>query len=386
MPLRKSHSKSRFGCLPCKKRHIKCGEESPSCNNCTNRRVQCVYKSPHAPDEVSSRSSISESRSENFSGEPNKTHRPITVTRAQELHLMAHYITSTSETVSHGKEDMHVWQQIVPDDAVHHEFLLDGILALSSLHYAWKCPDSRLAYSEIAMHYHASALKGFRDALNCVTDANRCALFAFSVILNILALAFPNICPTSEQSSREESVVILIELLQGLRFIIRSREDFTIHLAKYESLWAPFIYPAPPPPPKPADEVATALARLRERANSIQSSIDAERHRSYLVGIESLEAIFGKMNQDPTYLGEIIGWPTTVGGTLLDLFKQEDPMAQLIFIHYGALLLYTRERWWGMNTGVRLIESLSRSVSNKHPDWADLMQWANTAAISVQQD
>ncbi|EUC46920.1 hypothetical protein COCMIDRAFT_91569 [Bipolaris oryzae ATCC 44560] len=386
MPLRKSHSKSRFGCLPCKKRHIKCGEESPSCNNCTNRRVQCVYKSPHTPDDGSSRSSTSMSRSETLSGELHTARTPITVTRAQELHLMAHYITSTCETVSHGKEDMHVWQQIVPDEAIHHEFLLDGILALSSLHYAWKYRDSRLVYSEIAMNYHASALKGFRDALNCITDEKRCALFAFSVILNVLALAFPNICPTSEQSSREESVVTLIELLQGLRFIIRGQEDFAIHLAKYQPLWAPFIYPAHLPTPKPADEVAAALARLRERTNSIQSSIDAEQHRSYLAGIESLEEIFGQMNKDPTYLGQIIGWPTTVSPTLLDLFKQEDPMAQLIFIHYGALLLYTRDRWWGRNTGVRLIESLSRSVSNKHPDWVDLMQWANAAAVSVQQD
>lgn len=324
------------------------------------------------------------SGSETLFGEPNVARTPITVTRAQELHLMAHYITSTSETMSHGKEDIHVWQQIIPDEAIHHEFLLNGILALSSLHYAWKFPDSKLVYSEIAMNYHASALKGFRDALNCITDENRCALFAFSVILNVLALAFPNICPTSEQSSREDSVVILIELLQGLQFIIRGPEDFRIHLEKYAPLWARFVNPVPPP--KPADEVATALARLRERTNSIQSSIEAERHRSYLSGIESLEAIFGQMNQDSTYLGQIIGWPTTVGPTLLDLFKQEDPMAQLIFIHYGALLLYTRDRWWGRNTGVRLIESLSRSVSNRHPDWADLMQWANTAAVLVQED
>ncbi|KAH7548947.1 hypothetical protein BM1_10720 [Bipolaris maydis] len=286
--------------------------------------------------------------------------------------------------MAHGKEDIHVWQQIVPDEAIHHVFLLDGILALSSLHYAWKFPDSRLVYSEIAMNYHASALKGFRDALNCVNDENRCALFAFSIILNVLALAFPSICPTSEQSSREESVVILIELLQGLRFIIRGPEDLTTHLAKFAPLWARFTNPDPPP--KPADEVATALAKLRERTNGIQSSIEAERHRSYLVGIESLEAIFGQMNQDPSYLGQIMGWPTTVGPTLLDLFKQEDPMAQLIFIHYGALLLYTRDRWWGRNTGCRLIESLSRSVSNKHPEWVDLMQWANNAAMLAQKD
>jgi hypothetical protein len=92
------------------------------------------------------------------------------------------------------------------------------------------------------------------------------------------------------------------------------------------------------------------------------------------------------MHQDPSYLGHIIGWPTTVGEKLLELFKEGDPMAQLIFVYYGGLLLYTRDRWWGSNTGYRLINSLSRSVSEKNPDWVDLTQWARTAAIAAKQD
>jgi hypothetical protein len=298
---------------------------------------------------------------------------------------MAHYIASTTDTMSHGTGDIHIWQKVVPEDALHHEFLLDGLLALSSLHFAGQNPTSRLLYTEIAMHYQASALKRYKDALNDITTENRCALFAFSVLLNILALAFPNICSTPTESSHEESVMLLIELLQGMRFILQAPNVFHEELTKYEPLFAKYMRATGPP--KPSDDAASAILKLRERADSPQHSTDVERHQAYLSGIESLEATFGHVNEDPGYLGHIIAWPTTVGERLFALLKQEDPMAQLIFIHYGVLLLQTRHRWWGRNTGYRLIQGLARSISEKHPDWAGATHWATTtAAIAVQED
>jgi Fungal Zn(2)-Cys(6) binuclear cluster domain len=41
--LRQSHTKSRTGCLNCKRRRIKCEENRPSCTQCTKRRLQCEW-------------------------------------------------------------------------------------------------------------------------------------------------------------------------------------------------------------------------------------------------------------------------------------------------------------------------------------------------------
>jgi Fungal Zn(2)-Cys(6) binuclear cluster domain len=40
---RSSHTKSRTGCLTCKRRRIKCEESHPSCTQCTKRRLQCEW-------------------------------------------------------------------------------------------------------------------------------------------------------------------------------------------------------------------------------------------------------------------------------------------------------------------------------------------------------
>lgn len=41
---RKRHKNSHHGCLNCKKRRIKCGEEPESCYNCTEKNLQCSFK------------------------------------------------------------------------------------------------------------------------------------------------------------------------------------------------------------------------------------------------------------------------------------------------------------------------------------------------------
>ncbi|KAH7018025.1 uncharacterized protein B0I36DRAFT_368077 [Microdochium trichocladiopsis] len=40
------HSKSRAGCFPCKKRHVRCDEAKPACSSCRRLLLQCEYPTP----------------------------------------------------------------------------------------------------------------------------------------------------------------------------------------------------------------------------------------------------------------------------------------------------------------------------------------------------
>ncbi|KLJ13324.1 hypothetical protein EMPG_11754 [Blastomyces silverae] len=42
---RGAHQKSRWGCMSCKKRRVKCDEQKPACANCRIRNLHCVYPS-----------------------------------------------------------------------------------------------------------------------------------------------------------------------------------------------------------------------------------------------------------------------------------------------------------------------------------------------------
>lgn len=58
---RKFHSKSRMGCLTCKRRRVKCDETRPSCKNCVRMKLVCGYtesRDSEEPDPVSKKAKI----------------------------------------------------------------------------------------------------------------------------------------------------------------------------------------------------------------------------------------------------------------------------------------------------------------------------------------
>lgn len=44
---RRTHQKSRAGCMTCKRRHLRCDEASPRCSNCIKHRSACYYPQAH---------------------------------------------------------------------------------------------------------------------------------------------------------------------------------------------------------------------------------------------------------------------------------------------------------------------------------------------------
>ena len=45
---RRKHQKSRRGCTTCKRRHIRCDEGDPQCQNCVIHRSTCSYPEAHS--------------------------------------------------------------------------------------------------------------------------------------------------------------------------------------------------------------------------------------------------------------------------------------------------------------------------------------------------
>ncbi|PVI01714.1 hypothetical protein DM02DRAFT_704298 [Periconia macrospinosa] len=92
--IRRSHKKSRNGCIECKKRHIRCDERRPSCANCHIAERTCVFSRPlvgkhmqisgqenseqqkQRPRETMTLSSVSEPRSQSNMINMNDTSTP----------------------------------------------------------------------------------------------------------------------------------------------------------------------------------------------------------------------------------------------------------------------------------------------------------------------
>jgi hypothetical protein len=297
---------------------------------------------------------------------------------------MVYYMNKTSRTLAHDAADLLIWTEAIPEEAAQYDFLMDGLLGIASLHFACYNPDLRRQYTEFAIRYQNVGLQKYSDTLGNINETNCTALFAFSILLNLMAIALPNADPDSAYSAHTESMMTMLELVRGIG-VIHSKAIPILRNGKLAS----FLRDIPTAPIaclQINDETKAALEMLRRQTNSLlnSGSIDEKRHIIYLSGIQSLEVVFGCAVLS-SHLGPIIGWPTFVWpeehrAELMRLIQHGDIMARLILLHYGVLLLHTRHQWWGRRTGISLIEDLAISVSAAGPDWAALTIWPREVA------
>ncbi|RLL96535.1 hypothetical protein CFD26_102604 [Aspergillus turcosus] len=130
--LRKTHEKSRNGCLRCKQQRKKCDELRPSCSRCTKRMYICRYQN-HSTNHSSDPSPLSDGRPASADEErPHlDTHTPGTLDTI-ELSLLSHYLTHTSRTIPVDDLDLYALSVGVPNLAFTSEVVMSSLLALAA--------------------------------------------------------------------------------------------------------------------------------------------------------------------------------------------------------------------------------------------------------------
>ena len=119
--------------------------------------------------------------------------RPKLLTpRAREAFLMYHYTKYTCSTFYQGCYNDLIFREAIPNEAFKHDFLLDGLLGLTALHYAMDHPSHQQAeWTEVALEYQNRALASFSLVIQNVTPELCHAAFAFSILILFLTFAAP---------------------------------------------------------------------------------------------------------------------------------------------------------------------------------------------------
>ncbi|KAH6996053.1 hypothetical protein BKA56DRAFT_144850 [Ilyonectria sp. MPI-CAGE-AT-0026] len=376
-PPRKPHRKSRYGCIQCKRRHVKCDEEKP-CRRCLDREEQCSLKPDVAAADIT--------RPDKRLSVPTVSNRISShQRRLNELFMMHHYATETCDTLVDSLESVEVFKRVVPREAMKFGFLMDGLLALASLHLAFLDQSMKEHYTEVAIQYQNSGLNAFKEALDSISEESATAVFAFSIVTTILAFAMPGNSSGHQVSNVSDTFVSICQLLRGVRTIVFASE-ISIRTGPLGALADPTSNSSasnsPSPPSLKRDGIQAAMAELREQTGAVGKYSTPKSHQAYLSGIKSLETSFDMVTQGPK-VAVVAGWPVEVTDELVELFRRGDPIAILICIHYGALALEIHDRWWGKNFGIDLIDELSQSLHSIDAEWASHTEWARTLSASV---
>jgi hypothetical protein len=301
---------------------------------------------------------------------------------------MHNYATATCVTLTEKPHIQKIWQNVVPKIALSHPFLMHGLLALSALQLFQTHPSSprRLLYSELAMTHQHLALTGFTPMLECITEENCAALFSFSCVITALSFAYLGFSDAKSATDEFKSVIDVFDLLIGSTVIVqKSRQSIEkspiAPLLRLEN----FDIELGPSTPMPKD-LEVALDALEDRVRA-STSLENQPHlrygiectdqqnvvTTYIRSIEELRRTSIRAEIHPSDQGLIFCWPVLVDSSYMVLLRKHDPLALIIFAHYGVLLhRIEAEAWFSKGVTARLLNAISEILG---PEWQDLLRW-----------
>lgn len=298
---------------------------------------------------------------------------------------MHHYSTTAWATLANidSPGEVTIWRQAIPGEARRHDFLMDSLLAFSAFHLAYLEPSSNTSYLTMGTQYQSRSLHGLMAALDHLDDNNPDALFASSLIVTTLTFFTISSNLGGTDLTPAQSLQSISKLLQGTA-AIHHGSNAAIRSGIFSSVLKGggagpvashgFVH---------EDGLEQGMAKLRERVDQMAKYISPAQHQIYMSCLASLQNAFEHVSAYRK-ISVIISWPVIVDGRLMELFQQNDPMAQLIWMHYGILLLHIDHHWWGEGFGVGLICSLSEELHSLDNDWTDYTRWALECAWRVK--
>jgi hypothetical protein len=359
-----------------------CDETRPACKNCAKRKSACSFATAESTlivvNSPFSRSSSDREVTEitkdgtDASSNNHMISHDAEVTLARRyclkgddndrFRLMHHFAISTSFSISNSLSEAHVMRDVVPALAFEYDFLLSGILAVSSLHLAIINPSA--IHSDAALKHHSQALKLIRPHLLHVTPENVSALFPFSILIACYSFGIhetPCHDPIGE-------IVEVFTLLRGIGDIVKAGAKWLEQ--------SPFaqqsILPAPSNPNASlAPEIEAVILSLTKRNSEL--IMDSTARTAYASAIALLRDSFLLSAEKPRAMSTVLILPILVPPGFMEKLRVREPMALTILAYYGLILLWLRDHIWVRGWGKEIVDAVKCAVG---PEWHSCLGFA----------
>lgn len=318
-----------------------------------------------------------------------------------ELELIHHYSTQTYITMTSRLTSHIIWRDVMFREAMRYDFLLDALMATSALHKSNLLPEGsegRVEYSRRALAFQDSALSGYIPSLNNPTQANSVALFAISILLPVWSFgskrlpegfektaqgfSSPTLRMKEDQTSAGNlghegtlsfaSVISLLKIIQGIDEVIMQTSPW-LQKDLIELLRTPTDEDLPPNQPDVTavfDALRDTIEDICKRDDSLSESV-RERHEIYLERLQSLRQV-ARCRTVLEWDLYIFSWPVTVKPLFIDLLRQHDPIALVLFIYWAVCFRSLDHLWWARGWSYKLVKDVSAYLDET---WSECLEW-----------
>ncbi|KAK9459200.1 uncharacterized protein V1516DRAFT_629093 [Lipomyces oligophaga] len=422
---RRSHVKSRNGCIVCKRRKVKCDESKPSCNNCIRHNAICSYifteipiggipRPPTLPIGISvpvpgalpgiatryfagvtpntsiaaglsARSSATTfstpGDTKNANGDaPNLTALPAEHTvlsydpdptiATQQLALMTNYILNTSKSLSnnYNPRSVYLWTHEVPAMACEFDFLMYSMLALSATHMRYQ-RNNQSYEDNVAVAYRGFAIQRFRDSIvQDMTDKTPDKLEALIIAGALISVdAFAYVQRGEYNARRVVSIERWLPLLLGIKAVVIETDNMNKGHASLH--WNPHVNFLPV-----GDRVLLYLTNLVDKRATELNQAELK----YLCErpIRVLEQLITFNDTEFAELGAgliryIMTWPFLCPDEFITKLKDHEYVPLAIYVHYLAVMSFTKV-WWQQHRVKNDVRMICKILGR---DWEPWLEW-----------
>ncbi|KAK6206389.1 hypothetical protein QIS74_13560 [Colletotrichum tabaci] len=375
---RRSHRKSRLGCVFCKRRKIKCDEKRPACTQCAKRSLRCVYIS------YVDQYNVKNDSSEHPDATPTSS-LPVEVRHAslevQDFQLFHHFCSFTAPSFTPDKEKQAFWNMTVPQLSFKHPFLLHAILAIAGLHLDHiekqrLCPRPLWYGAQATRHWEAALRLATPRLLEMNSDSYAAHyLFATITCLHTIAVGPQEgkFLLFNDNAAPSDWIVFF----RGMRSIQDTRDL----LDREDDEWAlAFILSEVD---LEAVDTDGALPFASEGLEELQGFLEEyvisqdPGRQSYLEAFRLLKSCYSLVfsERDRSFRGSahvIFAWLYQVSDQYLKLLEEREPRALIIFAYFVVLVKQMESGWMWTRWPGHLISGVWQSLP---PRWKIKIRW-----------
>ncbi|PVH79094.1 hypothetical protein DL98DRAFT_560910 [Cadophora sp. DSE1049] len=399
---RRSHKKSRKGCLGCKRRHIKCDENRPSCLNCGTADLVCQYhgispastpistpgsdrgtvlsNSPSRAFHSAAGTSILEQSTAAAAKDGVSCQAPLIQTGMNFIHLelLNNMISVTCKDFRRDENTAREHVQIGIKHGLKNPYLMHEILAVSALHLSTLRPHQQEFYRNEATELQTCALSLFNNAPVGHTSENLPSVVLFSSFLGIHVLFDTLLFRPADFSLFVGRFIEYLRLHRGVFTIVKGSWSRLQETDLRPLLGAGRLGQVETESGTECD----ALKSLMQSADLSQGSIEACQQ-----ALNCLQWVFDALRiGDTEGSGEvdlILAWPIMISPQFTELLSQCQPEALVILAYYAVVLHYRRDLWIINDGGRFLIESITRYLGPYWQQWLKLPASVLSEADSI---
>ncbi|KAH7076294.1 hypothetical protein FB567DRAFT_157700 [Paraphoma chrysanthemicola] len=394
--LRRSHRKSRGGCLECKRRHVKCDENRPVCRLCAVSDRDCSYPltalhrrcgntetssqdllpssfCDDGPKAVVSQESALLTPNANIDSPvcplPSNHNNDDTEPEINfdHMELLVHATQDSSIfNLSGVYSDHALGLALGLKEALKAPYLMHELLAFSAQHLAFIHPEKSKHYLHQAMVLQTRAVSLFNSSWTHVNDSNCVAVLLFSSVLGHHLLA--------ETLHGRHADGLDGFISRYIQCIEMHRGIYTIATSAWPLLMSSEIEPiltrsANFTSREPTGNDCAELKKLIESTTSLswEEKLSCQRAIDYLqVGFDAVaetgEAVVHRHQM-------IYSWTLLVKPELTRLLAKKQPEALVILAYYAVLLHHGRSQWQVGKTGESVFGLIENHLGSAGDDW-----------------